>query len=71
MMSYLNVESMMAGLAITFMIIAGVALSTTFGQAQTDSRIKNIILVHGAFIDGSGWQGVYGILYKDGSPDCL
>src|SRR5262245_34048617 len=28
--------------------------------------IKNVILVHGAFVDGSGWQGVYSALKKDG-----
>ena len=28
--------------------------------------IKNIVLVHGGFVDGSGWQGVYKILKKDG-----
>ncbi|MEI9896358.1 MAG: alpha/beta hydrolase [Chthoniobacter sp.] len=28
--------------------------------------VKNIVLVHGAFVDGSGWQGVYEILVKDG-----
>ncbi|PIO42879.1 alpha/beta hydrolase [Phyllobacterium zundukense] len=27
---------------------------------------KNIVLVHGGFVDGSGWQGVYNILKKDG-----
>src|SRR4029450_1404460 len=25
-----------------------------------------IVLVHGGFVDGSGWQGVYNILKKDG-----
>jgi len=30
------------------------------------SDIKNIILVHGAFVDGSGWQGVYELLKSDG-----
>src|ERR1700722_14242206 len=35
--------------------------------AQTsDTPIKNIILVHGAWADGSGWKGVYDILVKDG-----
>jgi pimeloyl-ACP methyl ester carboxylesterase len=29
-------------------------------------RVKNIVLVHGAWADGSGWQGVYKILKKDG-----
>ena len=27
---------------------------------------KNVVLVHGGFVDGSGWQGVYNILRKDG-----
>ena len=26
----------------------------------------SIVLVHGGFVDGSGWEGVYGILRKDG-----
>jgi hypothetical protein len=28
--------------------------------------IKNIVLVHGAFVDGSGWRPVYNILIEDG-----
>ena len=28
--------------------------------------IKNVVLVHGGFVDGSGWEGVYRILRKDG-----
>ena len=28
--------------------------------------IENILLVHGGFVDGSGWQGVYRILTGDG-----
>ena len=31
-----------------------------------DHRIRNIVLVHGAWADGSGWRGVYDILVKDG-----
>jgi pimeloyl-ACP methyl ester carboxylesterase len=31
-----------------------------------DQRIRNIVLVHGAWADGSGWRGVYDILVKDG-----
>src|SRR5277367_1440600 len=44
-------------------------LLTTCGaiSAQNDQhRIKNIVLVHGAWADGSGWKGVYDILAKDG-----
>jgi pimeloyl-ACP methyl ester carboxylesterase len=27
---------------------------------------ENIVLVHGGFVDGSGWEGVYNVLRKDG-----
>src|SRR5215469_9448477 len=30
------------------------------------SAMAAIVLVHGGFVDGSGWQGVYNILKKDG-----
>jgi pimeloyl-ACP methyl ester carboxylesterase len=29
-------------------------------------EVKNIVLVHGGFVDGSGWQGVYEHLTADG-----
>src|SRR6202142_2977153 len=36
-------------------------------SAQTaEHRVRNILLVHGAWADGSGWRGVYDILVKDG-----
>src|SRR5438132_2552350 len=36
-------------------------------SAQTEQpRVRNIVLVHGAWADGSGWKGVYDILVKDG-----
>jgi len=28
--------------------------------------VKNVVLVHGGFVDGSGWQGVYNALKKTG-----
>jgi pimeloyl-ACP methyl ester carboxylesterase len=31
-----------------------------------DGTKKAIVLVHGGFVDGSGWKGVYDILKKDG-----
>ncbi|GAA5193327.1 alpha/beta hydrolase [Rugosimonospora acidiphila] len=30
------------------------------------TTIKNVVLVHGGFVDGSGWQGVYDDLARDG-----
>jgi pimeloyl-ACP methyl ester carboxylesterase len=34
-------------------------------QAQ-NAPVRNIVLVHGAWADGSGWKGVYDILINDG-----
>jgi pimeloyl-ACP methyl ester carboxylesterase len=30
------------------------------------STLRNVVLVHGGFVDGSGWQGVYDSLTRDG-----
>src|SRR5256885_4559847 len=35
-------------------------------KGKPDSTIKTIVLVHGGFVDGSGWEEVYKILKKDG-----
>ena len=41
-------------------------LNFATAAAQQPSGIKNIVLVHGAFVDGSGWKPVYDILVKKG-----
>lgn len=33
---------------------------------STAAPVNSVILVHGGFVDGSGWQTVYNILTKDG-----
>jgi pimeloyl-ACP methyl ester carboxylesterase len=38
---------------------------TSMAQENT-SAVKNVVLVHGAFADGAGWQGVYRALTKRG-----
>jgi pimeloyl-ACP methyl ester carboxylesterase len=35
-------------------------------QANAIEGVKNVLLIHGGFVDGSGWQGVYDLLKKDG-----
>jgi pimeloyl-ACP methyl ester carboxylesterase len=35
-------------------------------QTSTSTVVKNIVLVHGGFVDGSGWEGVYKALKKNG-----
>ena len=47
-------------------LVCAVALALAPTLSVQSAPIKNIVLVHGAFVDGSGWQGVYEILGKDG-----
>src|SRR6202046_627690 len=50
-----------------FLCVALLLLTCGVLSAQNqDHRVKNIVLVHGAWADGSGWKGVYEILVKDG-----
>jgi pimeloyl-ACP methyl ester carboxylesterase len=55
--------------------VSVLALSAAFissaSAATPDTRpapapVRNIVLVHGAWVDGSGWKPVYDILTKDG-----
>ncbi|MDB5087140.1 MAG: hydrolase [Mucilaginibacter sp.] len=48
---------------IMTLVVILLACSTTFAQA-----IKNVVLVHGAFADGSGWRGIYNVLVKKAPP---
>lgn len=50
-------------------IFAAVASTTALlagASAHAAPAIKNVVLVHGGFVDGAGWRGVYDILKKDG-----
>jgi pimeloyl-ACP methyl ester carboxylesterase len=56
---------------ITFTALSIMAMMFGMGKelmAQTNAStlVKNIVLVHGGFVDGSGWEGVYKALTKDG-----
>jgi pimeloyl-ACP methyl ester carboxylesterase len=43
-----------------------VAAISAAGSAQAKGTDKAIVLVHGGFVDGSGWEGVYKALKADG-----
>ncbi len=50
-------------------LAAAVAAITVLSAAITPARaepVKNVVIVHGAFADGSGWRRVADILSKDG-----
>ncbi|MBS1564420.1 MAG: alpha/beta hydrolase [Bacteroidetes bacterium] len=48
------------------LLVTCFAVSTNSLFAQSDSAIKNVVIVHGAFADGSGWENVYAILKSHG-----
>jgi pimeloyl-ACP methyl ester carboxylesterase len=53
--------------AFQFSCVALLLLTCSGLTAQSQgNRIQNVVLVHGAWADGSGWKGVYDILVKDG-----
>ena len=51
----------LTALLVTLQLFSG----TKSANAQ-NMPVKNIVLVHGAFADGSGWKSVYDILTKKG-----
>jgi pimeloyl-ACP methyl ester carboxylesterase len=50
------------------LVASAIILSTIVGSAPKAAAqtVKNVVLVHGAFADGSGYKGVYDILTKKG-----
>jgi len=51
----------------TKLLGAAMAVATMLsGAAAQAAPVKTIVLVHGAWVDGSGWQPVYDILRRDG-----
>ncbi|WP_293899561.1 alpha/beta hydrolase [Phenylobacterium sp.] len=48
------------------MAAAALLATTSFASLAHAAPAKNIVLVHGAFVDGSGWRAVADILTKDG-----
>jgi len=54
-------------IALIVAVVGGLIGTPTGSNAQADAhRVHNIVLVHGAWADGSGWKGVYDLLTKDG-----
>jgi pimeloyl-ACP methyl ester carboxylesterase len=49
-------------LSVCALILAAGVL--VHAQAENSQNVKDVVIVHGAFADGSGWQSVYRILTK-------
>jgi pimeloyl-ACP methyl ester carboxylesterase len=48
------------------LVAASVLLGSSQKAAAAPAGVKNVVLVHGAFADGSGWAAVAKILVQDG-----
>ena len=51
--------------ALLFVILVAAVVNVAASQ-PTNQPLKNVVLVHGAFADGSGWQKVYTMLKQKG-----
>jgi pimeloyl-ACP methyl ester carboxylesterase len=58
----IHMSTLRKNFAIAFMV----AMSGTMAHAEPKLAAKDIVIVHGALVDGSGWRAVYDILTKDG-----
>jgi pimeloyl-ACP methyl ester carboxylesterase len=66
----LGLISLTLGGTVPFAVAQGAtppgSTASSAAAASLGNRVRNIVLVHGAWADGSGWKGVQDILVKDG-----
>ena len=54
------------GISLSLCIVLLLLTCQALSAQDQEHRVRNIVLVHGAWADGSGWKSVYDILVKDG-----
>src|SRR6184192_4311098 len=59
-------EIKIRGMSQSLCIVLLLLTCCTLLAQNEEHPIRNVVLVHGAWADGSGWKGVYDILVKDG-----
>jgi pimeloyl-ACP methyl ester carboxylesterase len=52
--------------AVSAVALSFVAAQVLIAQTGKPAGVRNVVLVHGGFVDGAGWEGVYRALRKDG-----
>jgi hypothetical protein len=62
----IGVETRITCGALAIMTIILSMGENTMAQTKSTTVVRNIVLVHGGFVDGSGWEGVYNVLKNDG-----
>jgi pimeloyl-ACP methyl ester carboxylesterase len=60
-----NPQRTLLSLTCVGMVVLGLG-EVSMSQANAIEGVKNVLLIHGGFVDGSGWRGVYDLLEKDG-----
>jgi pimeloyl-ACP methyl ester carboxylesterase len=53
-------------ISLKSLAVAALLISVALPAAAADGRVNNVVLVHGAFADGSGWKAVAELLTKKG-----
>src|SRR6266436_3377740 len=66
MNSSMKVMRVAKGMSRSFCFVLLLFTCGVLSAQNQEHRVRNIVLVHGAWADGSGWKGVYDILVKDG-----
>jgi len=51
---------------VAFLAITVAMMEGPMTRVEAAGAVKNVVLVHGGFVDGSGWKGVYDILRREG-----
>jgi len=59
------IDKSRAAIRLTFLTTLAV-LASYGASAAENEKATSIVLVHGAFVDGSGWKGVYDLLSQRG-----
>jgi pimeloyl-ACP methyl ester carboxylesterase len=59
-------RKMFQSLCVVLLLFTCCTLSAQNSAQSEGHRVRNIVLVHGAWVDASGWRPVYEILIKDG-----
>ncbi len=61
-----NIMTKLYAVAALACLLTGATLNTAAAGPAPHTGIKKVVLVHGAFADGSGWEAVARILDRDG-----
>jgi len=62
----IGVRTRISYCALAIMTIILSMGENTMAQTKSTTVVRNVVIVHGGLVDGSGWEAVYNLLKKDG-----